>query len=173
MPDSLPDFRPILAALSANNVRFVVIGGLAMTAHGSSHVTQDIDLGYSRSRENIQAMTRALAEFKPRFTNFPGDLPFVWDERTLRAAANVTLDTKIPLEAEVTRVDLLSDIPGITSFEELWDRSVETELYGMAIRIASLDDLIAMKRTANRPKDQGHLLELLALKQLIEGENSG
>ena len=172
MPESVPDFRPILAALSANNVRFVVIGGLAMTAHGSAHVTQDIDLGYSRSRENIEAIARALAEFHPRFTNFPADLPFVWDEKTLRAAANVTLDARIPLDSEVTRIDLLGDIAGIASFEELWQRSIETELYGMAIRVASVDDLIAMKNAANRPKDQNHLLELLALKRLIEVEQS-
>jgi predicted nucleotidyltransferase len=88
--------------------------------------------------------------------------------QTLRAAANITLDARIHLESEVTRVDLLGDIAGIASFEELLQRSVETELYGMAIRVASLDDLIAMKRAANRPKDQGHLLELLALKRLIE-----
>jgi hypothetical protein len=83
VPERLPDFRPILAALKANNVRFVVIGGLAMTAHGSAHVTEDIDLGYARSRENLEAITRALVEFRPRFSNFPENLPFVWDERTL------------------------------------------------------------------------------------------
>ena len=172
MPERLPDFRPVLAALKANNVRFVVIGGLAMTAHGSAHVTEDIGLGYARSRESHEAITRALAEFRPRFTNFPDDLPFVWDERTLRAAANIALDARIPLESEVTRIDLLGDIAGIASFEELLQRSFETELYGMAIRVASLDDLIAMKRAANRPKDQGHLLELLALKRLIEEQQA-
>jgi hypothetical protein len=92
VPERLPDFRPILAALNANNVRFIVIGGLAMTVYGSAHVTEDIDLGYDRSRDNIKAITQALKEFQPRFTNFPDELPFVWDEKTLRAAANITLD---------------------------------------------------------------------------------
>jgi hypothetical protein len=139
-----------------------------MTAHGSAHVTEDIDIGYSRDRDNTAAMAKALAVFHPRFTNFPDDLPFIWDEKTLRAAANVTLDTTDPAEPGVTRVDLLSDIAGIASFEELWERSVETELYGMAVRVASLEDLIAMKRAANRPKDQSHLLELLALKRMMD-----
>lgn len=74
------------------------------------------------------------------------------------------------LETDVSPVDLLGEIPGIGSFEELWERSVETELYGIQIHVASLDDLIAMKKAANRPKDQAHLLELLALKRLKEEE---
>ena len=78
MPEKLPDFHPVLAALKASNVRSVVIGGLAMTAHGSAHVTADIDVGYSRDRPNIKAMTQAL---HPRFRNLPDDLPFVWMSR--------------------------------------------------------------------------------------------
>ena len=57
MPEKPPDFRTVLAALKAADVRFVVIGGLAMTAHGSSYVTMDIDVGYARDRRNIAALT--------------------------------------------------------------------------------------------------------------------
>ena len=166
MPDILPDFQAVLIALTQNNVRFVLIGGLAMTAYGSAHVTQDIDAGYSRDRQNIAAICAAFAPLHPRLRGYPKDLPFVWDERTLRAAANLTLDT------DVSPVDLLGEIPGIDSFEGLWNRSVATDLYGMTVQIASINDLIAMKRAANRPKDQIHLLELLSLRQLLQAESS-
>ena len=167
MPEMTPDFQAVLTALTSHNVRFVLIGGLAMAAYGSAHVTQDIDAGYARDRENIAAVRAAFAPLHPRLRGFPADLPFVWDERTLRAATNLTLDT------DVSPVDLLGDIPGVDSFEGLWNRSVTTQLYGMTVQVASIDDLIAMKRAANRPKDQVHLLELLALQQLIDNELRG
>lgn len=76
------------------------------------------------------------------------------------------------LETSVSPVDILSDIPGIDSFEGLWERSVVRPLYGLAVHVASVDDLISMKRAANRPKDQNHILELLALKKLLAEESS-
>ena len=76
------------------------------------------------------------------------------------------------LETDATDVDILGDIPGIDSFEGLWERSVESTLYGLPVRVASIEDLISMKRTANRLKDQNHIMELLALQKLLhEGQN--
>ena len=162
MQESEPDFEPILKALAAANVRFVVIGGVAMTAHGSSHVTKDIDVGFSRERSNIAAIYEALRQFQPIMRGLPPGVPLIWDETLIRNAGNLTLDTS------VTPLDLLSDISGIASFENLWENSTQTILYGVKVRIASLDDLIAMKRAANRPKDQNHVLELLALKKILK-----
>lgn len=157
MPEQLPDFRAILEALSRADVRCVLIGGLALTVHGSSYVTQDIDFGYSRDKMNVQALVRALEAVHPRARGLPPDLPFVWDERTLRALTNMTLDT------DVAPVDLLADIPGVASFEALWERSVVMEVYGVRVRVAAIEDLIAMKVAADRPKDRAHLVELRAL----------
>ena len=97
MPETLPDFRPVLAALQTANVRFVLIGGLAMSAHGSAYITQDIDVGYARDMENIRLLSQALAGMHPRLRGFPEDLPFVWDERTIRAAPNMKPTAPAPL----------------------------------------------------------------------------
>ena len=166
MQEPLPDFIAVLKALNTHNVRYVLIGGLAMIAHGADHITQDIDIGYARDRDNLKAIAEALSASHPHPRNFPPDLPFLWDERTLRAASNFTLET------DMAAVDLLGEITGMDSFEGLWERSVETELYGLSVRIASLADLIAMKRAANRPKDQRHLQELEALLKLIQMEGT-
>lgn len=161
MQESLPDFPGILAALEEGNVRFVVIGGLAMVARGSTHVTKDIDLSYSRDPENLTRLVKTLRLHHVRLRGVPEDLPFLFDERTLRNAQNLTLIT------DLGDLDLLGDPAGIDDFEGLWERAAEIELYGMKVRVASVDDLIAMKRAANRPKDQSHLMELEALRKLL------
>ena len=54
------------------------------------------------------------------------------------------------------------------SFDGLWERSATIEIYGISVQVASIADLLSMKRAANRPKDQNHILELLELQKLIE-----
>jgi hypothetical protein len=129
-----------------------------MVAHGSAHVTKDIDLGYARDTANLAAIVRALQRAHPRLrVGADGELPFIWDERTLKAGLNFTLRT------DYGDIDLLGETPGVGSFQELWDRAVEITVGGCRIRVASLDDLIAMKRAAGRPQDLHHLNELQAL----------
>jgi predicted nucleotidyltransferase len=155
-----PDFHNVLAALSARQVRFVLIGGLALISHGSETFTRDLDLCYAREAKNLTALAEALAPLHPRLRGAPEGLPFVLDARTLRSGANFTLVT------DAGDVDLLGDVEGARSFDALWERSIETELFGVRVHVASLDDLIAMKRAAGRAKDQPHLLELERLRSL-------
>jgi hypothetical protein len=56
-----PDFRRLIEALAAENVRFVIVGGVAMVLHGSTRVTQDLDVRYTRDDANLEAMVRALS----------------------------------------------------------------------------------------------------------------
>jgi predicted nucleotidyltransferase len=88
----------------------------------------------------------------------PADLPFRWDLRTLQCGANFFLVTG------ATYVDLLQTVPGVDSFQTLAQHSQEMELFGIPVRVASLDDLIAMRRAAGRPKDQIYLKELEKLR---------
>ena len=159
-----PDFHDVLAALSARRVRFVLIGGLALISHGSEMFTRDLDLCYARETTNLRALAEALAPLHPRLRGAPEGLPFVLDARTLRSGANFTLVT------DAGDVDLLGDVTGVESFDALWERSTEAELFGVRVHVASLDDLIAMKRAAGRAKDQPHLLELERLRSLVGDE---
>ena len=77
----------VLAALEAAGVRFVLIGGVALVAHGLETVTQDIDICYDRDVANLAALTSALAPFHPTLRGAPPDLPFVFDVRTLNVAS--------------------------------------------------------------------------------------
>lgn len=86
------ELEPALKSLTENAVDFVIIGGVAITAHGSSYLTQDLDFCYLRTTENLKKIVAALASFNPRLRGFPKDLPFIWDEQTLRQGTNFTLD---------------------------------------------------------------------------------
>jgi predicted nucleotidyltransferase len=155
-----PNFQDALAALHARQVRFVLIGGLALMSHGSETFTRDMDLCYARDPANLTALAEALAPLHPRLRGAPEGLPFVLDARTLRSGANFTLVT------DAGEMDLLGDVLGAESFEALWERSTEMQVFGVPVRVASLDDLISMKRAAGRVKDEPHLRELERLRKL-------
>ena len=131
-----------------------------MVAHGSSHITQYIDIGYDRDRENCAALASILRGMNARLRNAPPGLPFILDAQTFRNTQNLTLDT------DLAPFDLLGHISGAEDFNALYERSVQAEIEDVPVRIASLSDLMAMKRAADRPKDREYLMQLEALKKL-------
>lgn len=159
-----PDFEGVLRLLVQSKVRFVLIGGLAMIARGAANLTQDIDCLYERDPKNIGRLVDALRGSHPRLRT-PGEpVPILWDKDFFRNVLNVTLST------DFGPVDLLAEAPGVTGFEELWERSEEMLLFGIRVRVASLDDLIRMKEATGRPKDNQHALQLRALRKILEGQ---
>ena len=147
-PPTPLDLRPILNTLIGAGVDFVVIGGLAGTAQGSSYPTYDLDVAYARDPANLESMAMALQKLDVRLANAQSDLPFIADAKTLDNGANFTFETRFG------RFDILAHLPGISSYDELRANAATHELEGVAVRVASIDHLIAMKRTANRPKDR-------------------
>ncbi len=155
--------KPTLAikAFAENQVAFVVIGGMAMRGHGSSYLTQDLDICYSRERENLKKLAAALAPFNPRPRGFAADLPFIWDEQTLRNGANFTLETSIG------DIDLLAEVSGLGTFSEVRDESITISLYGYQVKVLSIEGLIKAKRAAGRVKDLNALPELEILRDAL------
>lgn len=80
----MKSFADAVHALADNQVDFVLIGGWSAIIHGSSYVTRDLDICYSRRTDNVQRLARALAPLHPRLRDFPLNLPFVWDSTTLK-----------------------------------------------------------------------------------------
>jgi hypothetical protein len=154
------DPAPLLRLLSERHVEYVLIGGLAMRAHGSAHLTEDLDICYSRAPQNLRALAAALAAVHPYLRGAPPGLPFRLDEATLQAGLNFTLTT------DYGWIDLLGEVSGIGPYDNVVAQSIEQELYGLAVRVLSLDGLIAAKRAAARNKDHSHLLELEELKKM-------
>jgi len=88
--DELEEFLKVIEALHAAGVRFVIIGGVAMRLQGCSHITDDIDVCYSRDRINLSTLVAALSPHRTRLRGAPADLPFIFDTRTLQFGLNFT-----------------------------------------------------------------------------------
>jgi len=159
VPEKLPDFTTVLKALRESGAQVVLIGGVAMNAHGTDTATFDIDFAFARTRQTERAIAQALGRFHPRPKGFPEGLPFVWDETTVHNMTTLTLATA---EGDV---DFLAEPDGAPPFTELAARALEVEVFGERVLVASIDDLIAMKRAAGRPKDLLHIMHLEAAKK--------
>jgi len=139
---------PLLQTLAKHGVDFVVIGGMAGLVHGSAYPTYDLDVAYSRDRANLERLAEALRGLEVKLRGVPADLPFQIDAPALDNGANFTFDC--PLGS----FDILGDVAGISSYEELRGEARIDEIEGIEVRVASIDHLIAMKRAANRTKDK-------------------
>jgi hypothetical protein len=155
-------FEKAVQTLSDAGVEFVVIGGLSATFHGSTRVTYDLDICYSRTSANLRRLTSALAPFHPRPRGFPAHLPFVWDEATLR---NATIFT---LQSDIGEIDLLAEVKGLGAFDEVKKHSIIVEAFDRRIATLDLSGLIQAKRAAGREKDLSDLAELESLREAGE-----
>jgi hypothetical protein len=144
-----PEFRlrALLRSLTEGGVDFVVIGGVAVVLHASPRLTKDLDICYAAEPNNLERLAKVLIELGARLRGIEEDLPFVPDERTLRRTQILTLTTADG------GLDLLVDPDGSPGYRALRRRSDEMDFEGITVRVASIDDLIAMKRAAGRPQD--------------------
>ena len=153
------DLELALQELRRAGVEFIVVGGVAAALHGSARVTQDLDVVYSRTPENIARLAAALAPHRPYLRGAPPGLPFRWDAATIRRGLNFTLTTTLG------DLDLLGEIVGGGGYADLLPYSQVVTLSGAEYRCLSLAQLIHVKRAAGRPKDLEAIAELEALRE--------
>jgi hypothetical protein len=149
--------RALLTLLVDQQVRFSVIGGVALIARGVQRSTQDLDIAYARDRQNLARLASALQPLHPKLRGVPGELPFVLDEASLRSGLNFTLDT------DLGPLDLLGDVPGLGTFDQVDAVSSELDIAGTQVTVLTVQGLLLSKRAAGRPKD---LVDLGYLRSL-------
>jgi len=153
------DLERALQELHRGGVEFIIVGGAAATIHGSARMTQDLDLVYARTPENIARLAAALAPHSPYLRGAPPGLPFRWDAETIRRGLNFTLTTTLG------DLDLLGGIVGGGGYADLLSHSQVVKLSGSEYRCLGLARLIHVKRAAGRPKDLEAVAELEALQE--------
>lgn len=156
------DLEKILTTLQRHRVEYVLIGGLAATAHGSVLPTEDIDITPDRNRRNLDRLARALEELNARIrtSNEPEGVEFPCTGAFL-AAQPLMLN----LTTDAGDVDVALRPAGfVEGFDALAPRAVEVDFgSGVVALVAALDDIIASKRAAARAKDRAALPYLEAL----------
>lgn len=158
----MTDFAALIRLLSQHNVEWILIGGAAATAHGSARLTQDLDIVYRRTPENIARLATCLAPYHPYLRGAPKGLPFRLDTETIQRGLNFTLAT------DLGALDLFGEIPGGGSYQNLERDAIEIKVFGVICRCLSLKRLIEVKRAAGRPRDLEAVAELQALLEESE-----
>ena len=134
------DLRGLLAALHDGEVRFVLIGGVAVGAHGYVRATEDVDIVPDPSPENVRRLGNALVAMD-------ATLPLAGGE-------SITLDTG------KGALDIVQRAPGVPRFAELDSAAVEADLLGVPVRVCSLAHLRVMKQARGASQDLADLERL-------------
>jgi hypothetical protein len=160
-PDLGPSLRlrELLEVFDRHAVDFIVIGGVAGIIHGSAYPTYDFDVLYARDEKNLERMAAALRDLHVTLRNAPPDLPFQIEARTLAAGCNFTF------ESDLGSFDIRGHADGMRSYDRMRIDSKPDIAWGFPIRVASLDDLIRMKRAAGRAKDKLMVEELVVIAE--------
>jgi predicted nucleotidyltransferase len=151
----------ILRRLTARGVDFVVIGGIAAVLHGSAQATYDLDICHATDAGNLAALADVLIDLRARLKGVDDPVPFRPDISTLR---RVELLTMVTSEGEL---DVLARPAGGPRYEALRRNALRFDVGGFSVLVASIDDLIAMKRAAGRQKDLAAIEELEAITGLL------
>ena len=145
------DFRELLECFARHEVRFLVVGGWALAAHGIPRLTKDLDLWIWPEAGNAQRTLAALDDF-----GFGG--------LGLTTQDFQAPDTVIQLGYPPNRVDILTTPTGV-DFEPCWGARLDVDLDGLSVPFFGVDDLIANKRATARPQD---LVDVQSLEERLE-----
>jgi hypothetical protein len=142
---------------------------MGASALGSPSVTNDLDICYERSRENLERLSRVLLRLGARLRGTPEDIPFSPDAPTLAAGDHFAFVT------EAGDFDCMGTPTGAKGYADLAERAIVMDMDGIEALVASVDDLIRMKQAAGRPKDLIEVEVLGALRDELERrkENRG
>lgn len=143
------DIENLLKLLKENEVDFVIIGATAFPTHGYSRSTLDLDLFIRKTQDNAMKTWEALKKFGYDISD---------------VSIDDLMNYKILIRQYVLETDIHPFVAGVT-FDDVWANKVKDKIGNIEVYIASLDDLIKMKKAAGRPKDIEDLKILEGLKK--------
>ena len=151
------EFRPseLVRLLSKASVDYVVVGGVAVVVQAHARFTDDLDICYATDRANLSRLGEVLLQLGATLRGIEVDVPFVPDGPTLRGTQILCLNTPFG------GLDLLARPQGAPRYERLRARAEVVDIAGVQVPVASIDDMLAMKRAAGRPQD---LIDIDALE---------
>jgi predicted nucleotidyltransferase len=140
------DMQELIEIFERLGVEYVLVGGFAVNYYGYVRTTQDVDILLRPSEENAARVMEALAEFGFGQAGIPPEC-FTRE------------GTAVHLGEEPNRIDLLTRLKGV-SIEEVFSNLERVEYQGLNLNIIGLSDLLACKRSSDRPRDLADADEL-------------
>ena len=154
------DFIRLLCRLKEAKFDFVIIGGFAAAVHGSTFVTQDIDICCSFKFENLMHLQQAVSDLHPVHRMTTNKIPFILTEENFRHLNNLYLDT------DLGQLDCLGHVQGLGNYHEVKSKSVSINISNQSFWVLQLDALIESKEALGRPRDLEMLRYLKSLQEL-------
>lgn len=159
-------YLPIFHALNQAKIRYVVVGGLATVLHGYGRLTADIDLIIDLDHDEAEKTINVFVELglEPRIPVSALDFADADKRKSWNEEKNMQVFSLWNPDDALISVDLFVDNP--IEFESLWSRAETADIGGETIKIASIPDLIELKRISNRPQDQEDIKQLEQILKL-------
>jgi hypothetical protein len=148
------DFKKLLSIFNAQKVKYLIVGGYAVSFHAQPRATNDIDLLIKPDAENAKAVYAALSEFGVPLEGLTAE-NFIERDKFFRMG-------RAPI-----MVDILPEISGV-DFDRAWQRRVDAVIdpqSGLTVSFISSEDLVAAKLAAGRPQD---IADVAALRKAAE-----
>lgn len=150
-----PAFDEILRRLTDAEVRFVVVGGLALGAWGVVRGTKDVDVVVASDSDNLDRVAEVAVAIHGHVQageSFHSSQPSI--------AAQLRSGEQVAIETELGRLDIVQGLDGVPAYEELRERATETNVLGVTVAVCSVEDLKRMKRASGRTRDLADLEDL-------------
>ena len=159
-------YNPLFRALNASGARYVVVGGVATVLHGYARLTADIDLIVDLETSAAEKVMQTLAGLglRPRAPVDPADFANARIRESWLHDKGMQVFSLFHPDNPLLSVDVFTHHP--IEFERLFDGTERCDVGGVSIRVASIPDLIFLKRLADRPRDRDDIEKLEAIARL-------
>lgn len=163
----MKSLHELLQRFADAGLEFVVVGGFAGVLHGSSYVTNDLDICAVMSPETMEKLRSMLADLHPVHRMTSRRLSFLEHPTEGQTPANVYLETDAGI------VDVLGSVLGVGDYQAVARGAVQVTLFGQKHRVISLEDLIRAKEALGREKDLLVAKELRAIQAKCRMRSEG
>jgi len=148
------DFSEFIASCVAHDVRFMIVGGYAVAAHGHPRFTKDLDVWVWVDEHNANRLVAALDDFG-------------FGSLGLTATDFLEEGMVVQLGYPPKRIDIITQVDGV-EFGPCWERHIDVEIGDQRVPFISVEDLLTNKKASGRPQD---LADAAAIEQLSDADD--
>lgn len=152
-----PAFDELLRRLVDEDVRFVLVGGLAVNAWGVVRGTRDVDVVVDPDPENLQRLAATVVDLHGHVHTGSSLAGSAFSIGALLGAGD-----RVLIETDLGPLDVVHGLPGVPPYDDLERNARDVDVLGTPVRVCSLADLRQMKRAAGRTRDRADLEDLEA-----------